>query len=230
MENKGNSKGISFPDPGLAGGDGLLTVGGDLSPETLVNAYSHGIFPWYHESSPILWWSPDPRMILFPAELKVSKSLRQVLHKNKYRVSFDRDFESVIVHCAKVPRKGQEGDTWITPDMIDAYIRLHGEGLAHSVEAYLGNKLAGGLYGVSLGRVFFGESMFFLQRDASKVALVHLVERLQEWEFDMIDVQQSTAHMKRLGAREISRDDFLARLVSSLKKPSIRGNWSRMSA
>jgi len=218
----------TFPDPALADRDGLLAMGGDLEPDTLLTAYSQGIFPWYSDDSPVLWWCPDPRMVLFPDRLKVSKSLGQSIRNKGYRVLFDSDFASVIRHCARVPRMNQHG-TWITSEMENAYVRLHREGFAHSAETYLDGKLAGGLYGVSLGGIFFGESMFRDERDASKVALYHLVQLLKEWQFDLIDVQQSTAHMRRLGAEELPRSTFLDLLHESLRKPTRRGKWKDVS-
>ncbi len=215
-------KDMWFPDPYTAPADFPLAFGGDLSPERLLFAYSLGIFPWYSEGEPIMWWSPDPRMVLFPQDLKISRSLKKVL--KKFDVSFDREFERVIKMCASVKRKGQEG-TWITPEMVDAYIRLHKLGYAHSVEVYLNGELVGGLYGVSIGRTFFGESMFHTVSNASKVGFVHLVERLKSWNFDIIDCQQSTPHMAKFGAVDISRKKFLDILKKSVKKPSIVGNW-----
>ena len=215
---------VHFPDPEQAMPDGLLAAGGNLEPETLLEAYARGIFPWYSEGSPILWWSPDPRMVLFPDELKISHSLRQVLHAGKYTIRFDTDFPRVIRQCATVPRKGETG-TWITPEMEQAYIRLHQLGFAHSVETYYGEKLIGGLYGISLGAAFFGESMFHLMTDASKVALYHLVQWCTDHNFDFIDVQTPTDLLASLGAREISRKDFLDRLKKTLEKPTIRGKW-----
>jgi leucyl/phenylalanyl-tRNA--protein transferase len=212
----------TFPDPAYS--DGLLAAGGNLEVSTLIRAYSKGIFPWYNEGSPILWWSPDPRMVLFPARFKVSKSLQQTLHSGKFVIRFDSAFDRVIEYCARVKRRGQS-DTWITKDMMDAYKRLHAAGYAHSAEAYYRDELAGGLYGVSLGRTFFGESMFYLVKDASKVALFHLVEKLRLWDFDMIDAQQSTHHLKSLGAEEITRKKFLDILKKSLTKETIRGKW-----
>ncbi len=216
---------IWFPDPSTAPGDFPLAAGGDLSPERLLFAYSLGIFPWYSEDEPILWWSPDPRMVLFPDNLKISRSLKKVLKNKGFTVKFDTNFEEVIKSCAYVPRPGQDG-TWLNADMIDAYIELHKLGYAHSVETYLDGKLVGGLYGIALGGTFFGESMFHKVSDASKVAFVHLVRKLKELDFDMIDCQQSTPHMARFGAVEIPRKEFLERLSNSLKKPTIRGKWS----
>lgn len=213
-----------FPEPSLAGEDGLLAAGGTLEVEVLLEAYSRGIFPWYSEGSPILWWSPDPRMVLFPDRFRVSKSFGQTLRKRVFEIRMDTVFEDVIRHCSRQPRPGQEG-TWITPEMIDAYIRLHKEGYAHSVESWKEGKLAGGLYGVSLGGAFFGESMFHLERDASKVAFYQLVEFAKGKGFDLIDAQQSTAHIKSLGAGEIPRERFLQLLAKSLQKKTLRGNW-----
>jgi leucyl/phenylalanyl-tRNA--protein transferase len=216
---------VDFPDPRLTDEDGLLGVGGNLHVETLLQAYSSGIFPWYNESSPILWWSPDPRMVLFPNELKISNSLRQVIHSGKFKCKFDTCFEDVIVKCANVPRKNQFG-TWITEDMIEAYIQLHRAGYAHSVESFFENKLVGGLYGVSLGGSFFGESMFQIKTDASKLALYHLVNRLISWGFDLIDAQVPTQHLRSLGAEEIPREKYLTLLKNSLKKNTRKGKWT----
>jgi leucyl/phenylalanyl-tRNA--protein transferase len=222
-----DEKDIWFPDPRQSPKDFPLAAGGDLSPERLLFAYSLGIFPWYSEGEPILWWSPDPRMVLFPDNLKVSRSLKKVLKNKGFEVYFDRDFEKVINMCASVPRPGQEG-TWLTDEMIKAYIKLHHLGFAHSVEVYLNGELVGGLYGVSLGGTFFGESMFHTVSDASKVAFVHLVKKLKEYDFDMIDCQQSTPHMARFGAEEIPRERFLSLLEKSLKKETLRGSWKNI--
>ena len=216
----------AFPDPLKAGKDGLLAAGGDLSAEALISAYSAGIFPWYDEDSPILWWSPDPRLVLFPERFKLSATLKQTIKRKKYTVRFDHDFPAVIRNCADVQRRNQKG-TWITHDMQQAYIELHQQGYAHSVETYAGDVLAGGLYGVSLGRAFFGESMFHHQADASKVALYYLVEQVKKWEFHFIDAQQPTAHLKSLGAEEIPRKEFLKRLARSLEYSTRRGSWER---
>lgn len=213
-----------FTHPEWAHEDGLLAAGGDLNIDTLLLTYSNGIFPWYSGNSPILWWCPDPRMVLYPEKMKVSQSLKQTLKNDRFTVRFDSCFKDIIENCARVKRKGQDG-TWITQDMKDAYINFHNEGYAHSVEVFNKNKLAGGLYGVSLGGTFFGESMFHLERDASKVALFNLVQKLIGWNFDLIDVQQSTEHMRSLGAEEISRDEFLKQLRQSLKKETRRGRW-----
>ena len=213
-----------FPPPDYADPSGLIAVGGDLSSERLLEAYRVGIFPWYSDDQPILWWSPDPRFILEPDEFKVSRSLQKTLQRKLLQVTFDRVFEEVIAACATVPREAQRG-TWITPEMHDAYIKLHGLGFAHSVETWLGGKLVGGLYGVSLGKAFFGESMFHHETDASKVALATLVEKLKSWGFHFIDSQMTTEHMISLGAKEIPRRIFLKRLQSALRHSTKRGKW-----
>jgi len=196
-----------FPPPELAEPDGLLAVGGDLSPGRILRAYASGIFPWYSDDSPILWWSPDPRLVLFPRELKISRSLRQVIRRGEYRVTFDQAFEDVISCCASVKRGNDEG-TWITEDMIRAYCLLHEEGYAHSVESWYGSELAGGLYGISLGRIFFGESMFATRPNASKVAFATTAGRLDAGGFSLIDCQVKTRHLQSFGAREISGGAF----------------------
>jgi leucyl/phenylalanyl-tRNA--protein transferase len=213
-----------FPDPRTADPDGLLAAGGDLSIESLITAYSRGIFPWYDNHSPILWWSPDPRLVLFPSRFKVSDSLKQRIRSGKYEVKTDCNFEAVIGHCADTRRKGQRG-TWITDEMKKAYIGLHHEGLAHSFETYSEGKLAGGLYGVSLGKAFFGESMFHLKTDASKIALAALVKWSLDHEFHFIDAQQSTSHLKSLGAAEIQRSEFLELLDKAIRFPTMKGKW-----
>lgn len=207
---------IVFPSPELAGKDGLLAVGGDLSEERIVTAYSMGIFPWYTEDSPILWWSPDPRLILTPDELKVSRSLRKVINKGLFKVTMDTAFEKVIRSCSEMDRKGQDG-TWITKDMIEAYIGLHKAGYAHSVESWHEGKLVGGLYGIILGKAFFGESMFSRMSNASKAAFVWLVEKLKEQGLKLIDCQVTTGHLISLGAREVSRKEFLEMLRDALR-------------
>lgn len=188
--------------------DGLLAVGGDLAPQRILNAYHHGIFPWFSPGQPILWWSPDPRAVLFPDKLKVARSLRKTINKGSYQVRFDTAFARVIRACAETPRHGQNG-TWITPEMQQAYIRLHEMGYAHSAESWHGDELVGGLYGMRLGRVFFGESMFSHRTDASKVAFVHLVRKLQEEGVVLIDCQVTTDHLLSLGAEEIPRRRFV---------------------
>jgi leucyl/phenylalanyl-tRNA--protein transferase len=216
---------LAFPHPRYAEPDGLLAIGGDLRVERLLLAYRNGIFPWYSEGNPILWFSPDPRLVLLPAQLKMSGSLRKVIRSNKFGVRFDSLFDEVIIQCAKSVRKNQDG-TWITDDMIEAYMNLHREGYAHSVEIIQENRLVGGLYGVSLGGAFFGESMFHIVNNASKVALYYLAERLKSWDFDFIDSQVPTEHMKSLGSREIDRESFLSMLGKTLKKKTMRGKWT----
>lgn len=209
------TKTIAFPPSELADEDGLLAVGGDLSVERLLLAYSTGIFPWYSDGYPILWWAPDPRLVLFPENLKVSKTLRKTIQKGIYHVTTNKAFEDVIRNCATVKRKGEAG-TWITQDMINAYVRLHEAGFAQSVEAWHGDELAGGLYGVMIGKAFFGESMFAKNTDASKVAFVVYASDLAEKGFKLIDCQVTSEHLKKFGATEISRADFIKRLKEAL--------------
>jgi leucyl/phenylalanyl-tRNA--protein transferase len=187
--------------------DGLLAVGGCLSQHRLLNAYRHGIFPWYNPGEPILWWSPDPRLVLFPDKLIVSRSLRKTLNKNIFSVTFDQAFSEVIAACA-ARRKDATG-TWITAEIYAAYNQLHQAGFAHSVETWFGDELVGGLYGVALGQVFFGESMFHIKNDASKVAFVTLVKQLKLWGYQLIDCQVHTRHLESFGAQEIDRDYFI---------------------
>lgn len=216
---------VTFPpvENALTEPNGLLAIGGDLSPQRLLEAYCNGIFPWFNESDPILWWSPDPRMVLFPDELKISRSLRKKLKNGNHQIRTDEHFVQVMQACAS-PRESQAG-TWIHPQMITAYTTLHEMGLAHSVETWIDGELAGGLYGVALGKVFFGESMFSRVTDASKIALVHLVKQLQCWGFDMIDCQVKTAHLASLGAREIPRIEFNRRLNHSIPDSPTGGKW-----
>ncbi len=214
---------VPFPDPDRANADGLLAYGGDLEPERLLAAYAQGIFPWY-ESPPILWYSPDPRALLFPDDLLINRSLAKNLRRHRFSVSMDTDFRSVIEACARAPRPGQSG-TWINSDMIEGYCALHELGFAHSVEARLEGDLVGGIYGVSLGAAFFGESMFSRRSDASKVALVALVRRMEAWGFRFLDCQAHTPHTERLGAVLRSRDDFLAQLGEALEAPTWCGTW-----
>jgi len=216
---------IQFPDPNIADDDGLVAAGGNLSSEFLLAAYRQGLFPWFNKGEPILWWSPNPRMVLFPNDFKISRSLEQTLRSGKFSVKIDEKFEDVIVQCSLVERKGQHG-TWITHDMMEAYIRLHHEGYAHSFETYIDDVLAGGLYGVSLGKVFFGESMFYIKRDASKIALYYLVKVMKDWDFHFIDVQQSTPHLKSMGAKDLDRTVFLKQLKDSLQTLTIQGKWN----
>jgi len=191
--------------------NGLLAAGGDLSVPRLLDAYRHGIFPWFSPGEPILWWSPDPRMVLIPDEIKISRSLAKVLRNAACEVRCDTAFEQVMRACA-APRDGHGGHTWINEGMIDAYCRLHQMGYAHSVETWIDGKLAGGLYGISIGRMFYGESMFSNASNASKIALAHLARQLERWRFGMIDCQMNTAHLASLGAREIPRSEFITRL------------------
>ncbi len=205
--------GTPFPplQAALTEPNGLLAIGGDLSPQRLLAAYAHGIFPWYSPGQPILWWSPDPRMVLFPDELKVARSLAKRLKRQDYEIRFDSAFRDVMQACSATPRTDQDG-TWIVEEMIAAYCHLHELGHAHSVETWIDGKLAGGLYGIAIGRMFYGESMFHHVTDASKIAFVHLVRYLRHHGFGMIDCQMNTAHLARFGAREIPRDTFAARL------------------
>jgi leucyl/phenylalanyl-tRNA--protein transferase len=215
---------VAFPPPERAEPGGLLAVGGDLEPRRLLLAYSRGIFPWYEEGLPILWHCPDPRTVLLPSALRVSRSLRRTLRRAPFSLRLDSDFEGVIRACASIERPGQRG-TWITPEMIEAYLRLHALGFAHSAEAWDGGELAGGLYGVSLGACFFGESMFAARPDASKVAFVVLVRQLARWGFELVDCQVQTQHLARFGAVAWPRRRFLARLAHALETPTRRGPW-----
>lgn len=214
-----------FPDVELAlrDPDGLLAVGGDLSVERLLSAYSRGIFPWFSAGQPILWWSPDPRSILFPDQLKISRSLRKTLRKHAFDITLDHDFTAVIEACAE-PRPDQEG-TWIVPEMQTAYLNLHKAGFAHSVEAWQDGKLVGGLYGVAIGQVFFGESMFARVSDASKVAFAHLAHCLRRWGYGLIDCQVQTRHLDSLGASRVSRHEFTKLLSCYCPQPGHDGNW-----
>ncbi len=211
------SERLSFPPAHLSINEGLLAVGGDLSVERLLIAYKSGIFPWYSDGDPILWWSPDPRLVLFPEELRISKSLARLIKKKRFTVTFDQAFDDVIYNCARIKRSYGEG-TWITPEMLKAYCRLHQCGHAHSVEAWHADKLVGGLYGVSIGRAFFGESMFSHESNSSKVAFVKLVQTLRSKRFELIDCQVKTDHLMRFGAREIPRKVFLEKLKKAVKK------------
>jgi leucyl/phenylalanyl-tRNA--protein transferase len=207
----------------LAEPAGLLAAGGALTTARLLAAYRQGIFPWYNPGDPVLWWSPDPRMVLFPEELVIQRSLRKMMRKQPYEIRVDTAFRAVMTACAQ-PRAGQAG-TWINADIIDAYTHLHALGVAHSVEAWRDGELVGGLYGIALGRAFYGESMFALAPDASKIAFVQLVQQLQRWGFGMIDCQMNTAHLARFGAREIPRADFIARLESLVNLTAVPSPW-----
>lgn len=203
--------------------NGLLAVGGSLLPARLLDAYRHGIFPWFNESDPVLWWSPDPRMVLFPSEFRISRSLHKTLARHAYEVRVDTAFEQVMLGCA-APRLGQPG-TWINEGMVKAYTELHRMGYAHSVETWIEGQLAGGLYGVAIGRMFYGESMFSYQRDSSKIALAYLAANLVHWNFGMIDCQMNTAHLASLGAREIPRTEFIRHLRELIHYPDIASPW-----
>ena len=203
--------------------DGLLAAGGDLSPERLLRAYRRGIFPWFAEGEPILWWSPDPRTVLIPGELKIGRSLAKTLRKSAFEVRADSAFEPVIEAC-RGPRPGQQG-TWITAAMKSAYVRLHHLGVAHSVETWCDGELIGGLYGVALGRVFYGESMFSRVSDASKIALVHLVRQLDRWGFGLIDCQMRTPLLSAFGARDMARREFTRQVGELVNYPDVRAPW-----
>lgn len=215
---------LVFPPPEGADPSGLVAVGGDLSPARLLAAYGSGIFPWPLVEEPLLWFSPDPRMVLRPRDLVVSRSLRKTLRRGEFDVRLDTAFERVVRRCAHIPRRDDAG-TWITDDMAHAYTRLHELGYAHSAEAWQDGDLVGGLYGVSLGASFFGESMFADRPDASKCAFVVMVEQLRAWGFDLVDCQVHTDHLARFGAREWSRRRFLTALRRSLAQPTRRGAW-----
>ncbi len=215
---------LYFPHPELSNAYGLLAAGGDLSQERLLLAYHFGIFPWYSEGQGILWWSPDPRCVLLPSALRVSKSMRSWMRKNPLRVTADHAFGQVIRHCQGVARKGQEG-TWITPEMLQAYQHLHDQGYAHSVEVWEGDQLIGGLYGIRLGKVFFGESMFSHVTNASKLALISLVQQLRERNFTLIDCQQDTPHLRSMGAQLMPRHHFLAELRKNRLRDEEVGSW-----
>jgi len=218
--------GDPFPpvDTALAEPNGLLAAGADLSPQRLVAAYRRGVFPWFAPGEPILWWSPDPRMALFPDRIKISRSLTKTLRNADYTVRLDTAFEHVIGACAGTPRAGQNG-TWISGAMQAAYLRLHALGIAHSVETWHAGKLVGGLYGIALGRAFFGESMFAHRTDASKIALAHLCAHLVARNFGIIDCQMETAHLASLGARPIPREEFLARIATLIDMGDPPGRW-----
>jgi leucyl/phenylalanyl-tRNA--protein transferase len=215
---------LAFPPVHLAE-DGLLAVGGDLRPERLLLAYTRGIFPWYGENLPILWHSPDPRMVMSTRDLIVGRSLRKTIKRRPFELRMDSAFRDVVIACAKTPRPGQDG-TWLIPEMIDAYTKLFELGFAHSVEAWRGGELVGGLYGVSLGSVFFGESMFAHAPDASKIAFVASVHQLAAWQIDLIDCQVHTEHLARFGATEIPRVHYLEHLAEALDHPTRRGRWA----
>ena len=213
-----------FPSARLADPSGLLAVGGDLCVDRLLKAYRSGIFPWFSEGDPVLWWSPDPRLVLYPEKLKISKSLRRVINKRSFKIRFDTGFDKVITACATVKRK-KDGGTWITGGMVEAYCALHDAGWAHSAEAWAGDDLVGGLYGVTIGRCFFGESMFTLVSNAAKTALVYLAAFLERNGFKMIDCQMTTTNLLRFGAEEIPRHRFLSELETAVAAPTLKGPW-----
>lgn len=217
---------LIFPPAEDADRRGIVAIGGDLSKERLLLAYRSGIFPWYNEDDPILWWSPNPRFILFPDEFRVSKSLKKVLKKKIFTVTFDKAFKDVITMCKDLRSKS---GTWITDEMLEAYVALHNEGYAHSVEAWYEDSLVGGLYGVSLGKAFFGESMFHIKENASKVALVYLVEFAKNNSFLFIDSQVYTEHLASLGAKNIARKKYLDLLKLALQGETIKGSWQKFS-
>ena len=220
-----NPSDLRFPPVDLSTPEGLLAVGGDLRPERLLEAYRHGIFPWYSDDQPILWWSPDPRTVLFPDKLYISRSLKRSLRPGIFNVTFDTCCRVVMQHCAGPRPLYPDGGTWITAEMLDAYTTLHKQGYAHSVETWQEGQLVGGLYGVALGGAFFAESMFTRASDASKVALVSLVRQLQTWGFCLVDCQQSSPHIIALGAEAIPRHDFLDHLTDAVSLRVRRGRW-----
>jgi len=216
---------LIFPHPSEALNEGLLCVGGDLSPERLLLAYQFGIFPWFNEGEPILWWTPFPRMVLRPEHLKVSKSMRPLFNKKKFDVSFDTSFEYIIRNCQTTNRPGQKG-TWLTEEMVTAYITLHQQGFAHSVEIWENGEIVGGLYGIGLGRIFYGESMFHHQPNASKYGFITLVGELRKRGFRLIDCQQETEYMKQFGAATIPKEEFFSVIKDNLLKETYCGSWN----
>lgn len=218
------SKKIDFPPAWLARSDGLLCIGGDLSAKRLIQAYENGIFPWFSNEEPILWWSPDPRLVIFPKDVHVSRSLKKRIGKNNYQIRINQAFEQTIVSCAYPRKQGHEG-TWLVDEMIEAYIELHRLGFAHSIETWKDGILKGGLYGVCLGKCFFGESMFSFETDTSKMALVALARYLEQYDFDLIDCQVTTSHLLRMGAVEITRNSFLDIIKTSVKEKTDSKLW-----
>lgn len=218
---------FGFPPLDSASPEGVLCCGGNLSPGMLLSAYRQGVFPWFDNNDPIVWWSPDPRFVLLPQELHVPRTIKKIIKKRRYELRLDSAFEQVIEACKTVPRPGQRG-TWITDDMVEAYIRLHVLGYAHSVEAWSGGRLAGGLYGLSIGSAFFGESMFSLEPDASKAAFIPFVWLLAEAGFSLIDSQVRTAHVESMGGRNVARIDYIRLLGQALGSPTLRGDWSAL--
>lgn len=217
---------LVFPSPTEANEDGLLAIGGDLSVDRLLLAYEIGLFPWYNPTDPILWWSPDPRCILYIKDLKISKSMRNVLNQKRFNVSYDTAFKDVIAACSKAPRK--DAGTWISEDIMKAYIDLHQLGMAHSVEVWEGEKLVGGLYGVSLGSAFFGESMFSAKSNTSKLGFIYFARALKQWGFEWIDCQIMNPHLRSLGATDVPRAEFLKLLQSALEHNTRKGLWTEL--
>ena len=220
-----NPSDLQFPPVELASPEGLLAVGGDLQPKRLLEAYRHGIFPWYNEDQPSLWWSPGPRAVIFPDKLHVSRSLERTIRREPFTLTLDNGFREVMTECASPRPQYPEGGTWISPAMIEAYTTLHEMGHAHSIETWLEGQLVGGLYGVAIGGAFFGESMFSRVDDTSKVALVTLVRQLHKWGFTLFDCQQSSPHIQRLGAEDLPRAEFVKCLAAAVKLPDRRGRW-----
>ena len=219
------TKEIKFPPPHLATEEGLLAIGGDLKVERIMAAYHQGIFPWYSDETPIMWWNPDPRFVLYPSRLKISKSMKQVLRQKKFKITFDTAFREVVESCQKSPRSDQDG-TWITNELIDAFEKIHELGAAHSVEVWQDGELVGGLYGLCIGRVYFGESMFTRVSNASKAGFITLVHEMSKRGIEMIDCQVYTSHLESLGAESISRDQFLGQLEVLLDFESRMGKWT----
>ena len=220
------SRHLDFPPAWLARSDGLLCIGGDLSAKRLLLAYENGIFPWFSNEEPILWWSPDPRLVLFPGDVHISRTLKKKIKRKQYRITIDTAFEQTIIACAAPRNNGQDG-TWLVEEMIEAYINLHHLGFAHSVETWKNRTLVGGLYGVCIGGAFFGESMFSSETDTSKLALAALARYLSGWEFDLIDCQVTTTHLLSMGAKEIPRNSFLDIIHDSVKRTDTGAVWDR---
>jgi leucyl/phenylalanyl-tRNA---protein transferase len=216
---------IEFPNPHLANADGIVAIGGDLSPKRLLLAYRIGLFPWFNEDEPILWWSLDPRLVLFPKDLYIAKSMRPYFNQQKFKVTFDTQFEQVVRACQKNTRKGQAGGSWISEDIVQAYRQMHELGYAHSVEVWQGADLVGGLYGISIGKVFFGESMFTAVSNASKVGFITLVQKLTALGYWLIDCQQQTQHLTSMGAMTIKRTHFLKLLKKNEAEPDNPSSW-----
>ncbi|TFG80932.1 MAG: leucyl/phenylalanyl-tRNA--protein transferase [Spirochaetales bacterium] len=223
----GENEAFRFPDPSAAASDRPLCAGGNLSPGMLLSAYAQGVFPWFSPDDPILWWNPDPRFILLPTELHISGTMRKILKKNPFSLRLDTAFAEVIHACAAVPRAGQSG-TWITDDIMEAYIIMHGLGYAHSVEAWKDDSLVGGLYGISLGSAFFGESMFSIEPNASKAAFIPLVLCLADRGFSLVDSQVRTRHVASLGGKEVPRSEYLSRLARAMDNPTLKGSWDTL--